>query len=432
LELKLNDVNTSEKEVEVTYTYDEIKDDLEKEVKKRAKNIQIPGFRKGKAPLQYIKKIYGDALEYEASEKVANTKFWEIAKEKELNPIDTPVITDIKYEPKSDFFFKIRFEIMPVIDARDYKDLEIELPRMDIRDEDIDHEIKHILNSYRELKDTDSVGDGGQDIITVDLVRLDENNNEIEGTFTEKLQIDLSNEKVQPEIVENSKGKKTGETFTFTFQDERTVKNLKEEEEKVVEKFIYRAEINEIKKIELPELTEEFLKKHFGEKVTSEQELREEIRTNLQNYLDKQVEDLHRSKLIENILEKNPFEPPHSMVHRYLDQILKIEEDRAKQQKKPFDRHEMSHKLHSVAEFELKWHMLKENIKEKENILVSEGELQETAQKEAERTGITVDKLLNYYNSSGFKNNLADQKLFDFLKNNNSVKFVEPKRRDNE
>jgi trigger factor len=432
LELKLNDVNTSEKEVEVTYTYDEIKDDLEKEVKKRAKNIQIPGFRKGKAPLQYIKKIYGDALEYEASEKVANTKFWEIAKEKDLNPIDTPVITDIKYEPKSDFFFKIRFEIMPVIDARDYKDLEIELPRMGIRDEDIDHEIKHILNSYRELKDTDSVGDGGQDIITVDLVRLDENNNEIEGTFTEKLQIDLSNEKVQPEIVENSKGKKTGETFTFTFQDERTVKNLKEEEEKVVEKFIYRAEINEIKKIELPELTEEFLKKHFGEKVTSEQELREEIRTNLQNYLDKQVEDLHRSKLIENILEKNPFEPPHSMVHRYLDQILKIEEDRAKQQKKPFDRHEMSHKLHSVAEFELKWHMLKENIKEKENILVSEGELQETAQKEAERTGITVDKLLNYYNSSGFKNNLADQKLFDFLKNNNSVKFVEPKRRDNE
>jgi trigger factor len=67
LEIKLNDINTSEKEVEVTYSYDEIKDELTKEIKNRVKDIQIPGFRKGKAPLPYLKKVYGDVLEYEAS-----------------------------------------------------------------------------------------------------------------------------------------------------------------------------------------------------------------------------------------------------------------------------------------------------------------------------------------------------------------------------
>jgi trigger factor len=266
----------------------------------------------------------------------------------------------------------------------------------------------------------------------VNIVRLDDNGKEIEGTLAEKLQIDLSNEKVQPEIMENSKGKKTGDSFTFSFTDERTVKNLQGEEEAVSETLNYKAEITEIKKIKLPELTEEFLKKTFGDKVATEQDLRNDISTNLKNYLDQQIEDIHRSKIIEKIIVNNPFDPPHSMVHRYLDQILKLEEDKAKQQKKPFNRQEMSKKLHGVAEYELKWHMLKEDIKQKENITVSDDELQEFAQKESEKTGITVDKLMNYYNSSGYKNNLSDRKLFDFLKNNNSVKFIEPNRRDME
>jgi trigger factor len=430
LEFKLHEVNTSEQEVEVTYSYDEIKGDIDKEIKQKIKKIQVPGFRKGKAPLNFIKKMYGDALEFEASEKVANNKFWDIVKEKNLNPINTPVITDLKFEPQSDLFFKIKYEIMPAIDAKDYKGFEIELPKTEVRDEDVEYEIKNIRNSHRTLEDAEEVGENKEEVITVDVVRLDDNNNEIEGTVSEKIDIDLSNEKVQPEIVENSKGKKKGESFTFSFTDERVVKNLEGVEDKITETFSYKAEIKEIKKIKLPELDEEFLKKTFGDKVTSEQELRDEIRRNIESYFEKQIEDLHRNKIVEKIIQNNPFEPPHSMVHRYMDQIMKMEEDKAKEQKRPFNRAEMGKRMHGVAEYELKWHMLKENIKEKENIIVTDEELNEIAQKEAEKTGITVDKLINYYNSSGYKNNLSDRKLFDFLKSNNSVKYTEPNRRD--
>jgi trigger factor len=430
LDIKLHEINTSEKEVEATYTYDEIKEELEKEIKKKLKTIQIQGFRKGKAPLPFVKKIYGDALEYEASEKIANTKFWEIVQEKDLNPINTPVITDIKFEPQGEFSFKIRFEVVPVLEVRDYTGFDIELPKLEIKESDVDFEIKNIKNAHRQMEDTDTVGDSGEEIITVNVVRLDENNNEIEGTLAEKIQIDLSNEKVQPEILENAKGKKTGDTFTFSFTDERMIENPEGQQENVSETFNYRAEIFDIKKIVLPELNEEFLKKTFNDKISSESELRADIRKNLNNYIDKQIDDLQRSKIIEKIIENNPFVPPHSMVHRYLDQILKSEEERAKQQKMRFNREEMSKKMHSVAEFELKWYMLKEKIKEKENITVTDEEMNETAQKESDRTGITIDKLLNYYNSSGFKNNLADQKLFEYLKNNNTVKFVEPKKRN--
>jgi FKBP-type peptidyl-prolyl cis-trans isomerase (trigger factor) len=117
------------------------------------------------------------------------------------------------------------------------------------------------------------------------------------------------------------------------------------------------------------------------------------------------------------------------MVHRYLDEMIKIEEQRAKQQGKTVNKQDLSRQLHTLAETELKWHMLKENLKEKENISVTDDEMQELAQKEADKTGITVDKLINYYNSSGYKNKLSDQKVFDFLKNSNTLKFVEPKEK---
>ena len=128
MEYKIIDLTESEKEVEVTLAYDEIKKEIESEVLKQTKKIQMPGFRKGKVPLPMIKKIYGDALEYEASEKVANSRFWRVSQEKELNPIGQPQLTDIKFNPGEELFFKVKYEILPEPDVKDYKKNKIELP----------------------------------------------------------------------------------------------------------------------------------------------------------------------------------------------------------------------------------------------------------------------------------------------------------------
>ncbi len=128
MEIKINEINTSEKEVEATFSYDEVKSEITSEVQKQTKNIQLPGFRKGKVPLPMLKKMYGDALEIEASEKVANNKFWEVAKEKELNPIGQPVLKDIKFNPGKDLYFKVQYETYPKLEVKDYTGQEIEIP----------------------------------------------------------------------------------------------------------------------------------------------------------------------------------------------------------------------------------------------------------------------------------------------------------------
>ena len=151
MEFKVNDLSLSEREVEVTLTYDEIKTDLEKEVKKQSKNIQLAGFRKGKVPVNVLKKMYGDALEYEASEKVANKRFWELADKEHFHPIGQPSMTDIKFKPGEDFLFKVKFEILPKLEVKEYTGLEIEIPKFEVKEEDVDSELNYLLKSNRQV-----------------------------------------------------------------------------------------------------------------------------------------------------------------------------------------------------------------------------------------------------------------------------------------
>lgn len=436
MDVKINDINTSEKELEATFRYDEIKSEIETEVQKQTKKIQIPGFRKGKVPPGVLKKMYGDALEYEASEKVANDRFWKISKEKELKPIGQPSLKDIKFNLGNDLYFKVHYETYPALDVKDYKDQEIEIPDFRVKGEDINKEIGYIIKANSTKEKTDTVGDDRNYILDVELLRIDDKG-EIyspksglpDNIKPEKLQIDLSNEKVQPEIIQNAKGKKTGESFNFSFKDSRTIKNFEGKEENIEEIFYYKADIKEIDKIILPELNEELIKKVTKDKVSTEEQLRGEIRKDIQGFYDQRMEEYLNNKLISLIIKNNDFTPPKTLVYNILNELVKHEEEHAKKEGyKKFDKEEASKRLLHNAEAEVKWFLLKSEIQKKENIKVSDDDLKELAEKDAEKTGIALDKLINYYKASSYGDKLLDKKLFDFLKENNKITKTDPEK----
>ena len=90
METKVNVLSDSEHELEVKLNYSEIQSEIEEAYKKERKSISMPGFRKGKVPISMLKKVYGDAIEYKASEDIANKKYWDVVKEKDLKPISMP------------------------------------------------------------------------------------------------------------------------------------------------------------------------------------------------------------------------------------------------------------------------------------------------------------------------------------------------------
>ena len=429
METKVNDLNTSEKELEVTLSYSEIKNDIDSEVKKKTKKIQLPGFRKGKAPLSIIKKMYGDALEYEASEKVANTHFWKIAKEKEIFPIGQPTMTDLHFHPNEDLHFKVQFETYPVLEVNEYTGQEIEVPDFIVKDEEIEQEIKYIKQANAVQEDAEAVGEDNNYLIEIDLQRINEDGTPYQDSQKQNLKVDLSDPKINPDLVANARGKKTGETFTFTFKNEPPVKQEESGEEQKEEILKFSAGITSIKKNILPELTEELIKKVTKDKVTNEADLRENIRKDIQDYYDRQTDNIIRNKLISLIVKKNDFVPPKTLVQNLLQDLIKNEEERAKKEgNKLFNRDEGKIKLLPFAESEVKWFLLKNEIQKKEKLEVAEETLKELAKKEAVTTGLSEEKLLNYYKSSNYQNTLLDQKLFEFLKEKNTIKKVDPEK----
>ncbi len=427
MEYQVNEINASEKEVEIKLSYDEIRESIENEVKKQTKNIQVPGFRKGKVPKNILKKMFGDALEYEAADKVATEFFWKVADEKDLRPIGKPAMTSLDFEPEKQLIFKVKYETIPDINVKNYKDIEIEVPDFVVTDEEVQKEIEYIIKANQTTETVDEIGDDRNYHIEVEINRTDEQGNILPDTKPEKLTIDLTNEQIHPQIVENSKGKKVGESFSFHFTDERKQKNSDGNEEEITENYYYTAKILSIKKVILPELNEELVKKVTKDRLSDVEAFKDEIKKDIQKYYDQRVEEITRSRLLSEIIKNNDFTPPQTLVNNILEEYLKSEENYSKQNKIPFNREEARNRLFRNAENEVKWYLIKEQIQKAENISVTEEELKEYAQKEAEQTGLPLDKIMNYYKASNQVERIIDEKLFDFLKANNKIKRVDPK-----
>ena len=428
MELNVKELSASEKEIEISLKFDDVKNDIEAEVKKQTKNIQVPGFRKGRVPKNILKKRFGDSLEYEASEKIANKHFWEIAKEKDLNPIGQPTMTDFDFKPGKDLHFKVKYEVLPQIELKNYTNQKIEVPDFKIKDSDVEKEIDHLVRSNKTFENAEVVGPDNNYLLDALVYRLNDKG-EPENENGEKLEIDLTNEGVNKEILKNSKGKKVGDSFAFNFNEERTVKNDKGEEEKVKENFSYKVELKGIKKIILPELNEKFIKKITKDKVSNETDLKKEIKKDIGNYYEGKIEEILRGTLITTLIKNNEFTPPSTLVNNILEELVKTEEEYLKKQGYPkVNTSELKERLKTKAGNDVKWFLIKSELLKKENISVTNDEIKELAEKDAEKTGIPAEKLLNYYKNSGQNEKILDQKLFNFLKEKNNIIKLDPEK----
>lgn len=420
MEVKVTQPSSDQQEVEVTLTYDEIQPEIQQAYKEEAKKLTIDGFRKGKAPMGMIKKLYGEAIEYKASEDISSKKFWDAVDQEGLKPISTPQLLDINFIPGEKLNFKVRFEVKPKIELKDYTGIEVEKPIFKFEQADVDREIDFMLKPHCNFEETELVADNGHRI-TVDLQRMDENGSPMIGSRSENIQIDLSDEKVNPQIKENAIGKKVGEEFDFVFTDEHY-----HGEELHKEEFRYRADLIRVEKVAKPEMTEELIKKISRNKASNIDELKEQITKNFEEYYTKQTDEIVTNNLLDKIVKNNDFTPPQGYVRTLHQRMVDAERENAKRYKAPnFDEAAVSEYFKPRAEWNAKWQIIMEALAEKENIKVEEHELEELAKKEADQTGITVPKLIKYYKDSGRSEMLLEEKVVQFLKENAKITEID-------
>ncbi len=206
MEVKINQLAPDQQEIEVHLTYEEIKPEIQKAYIDESKKITIDGFRKGKAPVGMIKKLYGEAIEYRAAEEISNKKFWDAVDQENLKPISTPQLLDIDFVPGSKLVFKVKYEVKPKLDLKDYTGLEIEKPIFKFTDADVDKEIEFMFKPH-EIFEPAQLVENTDYRITVNLQRIDESGAEMAGSRSENIKIDLADEKVNENIKTNAVGK---------------------------------------------------------------------------------------------------------------------------------------------------------------------------------------------------------------------------------
>ncbi len=420
METNVKVLSDCERELEVTLKYDEISEEINAAYKKEGKSISVPGFRKGKVPRQMLKKLYGDAIEYKASEDIANHKFWEISKEQNIEPISSPQMTDLNFVREEKLSFKVKYEVKPELELKDYKNLEIQKPIFKVKDEDIDTEVERAKKENAVFEPAEIIEDNNYKI-EVDLQKLDVDGNPTETPATQNFAIDLSDTKVNPVIPENAKGKKVGDKFRFSFTDEH-----KHGEEVHKEEFHYEALVKKIDKLVLPEENEEFFKKISKNKAATLEEFKADLKIEFEKYFKDQSEQIYHNNLLSKVAENNSFDVPKGYVENILARLIEAEKEKAKQYGyNDLKDEQLKPELQPRAEWTAKWQIIQENIARVENIKVEDADLEEIAKKEAESTGISVEKLVKYYKDSHRDAGLIEEKVIKFLEDNNTVKEID-------
>ncbi|MEW5979913.1 MAG: trigger factor [Acidobacteriota bacterium] len=280
-----------------------------------ARRSKIPGFRPGKAPLQLVKQRYKEAIKEDFLDAAVRKYFGQALTEEKLSPVGSPKIQDLQFDEGQPLRFKALIEVLPDLDLSDYKGLEIEKIEAQVSEEEVDHTIARIRERFAEFLPVEP-----RPVQSGDFVVISYHGRFVDGSrpdFDSKdVLFEVDGPESVPEFSENIKGAEVGETrpFTVKYGAEFPNKSLAGAE------IEYAVTVQEIKSKKLPELNDDFAK-DAGD-YSSFQELRSKIAAELLANKEDSARSEMQQKLLNLVIEKNPFDVPDVMVSQQVETRL--------------------------------------------------------------------------------------------------------------
>ena len=295
--------------------------------KRIAGRVNIPGFRKGKAPRKIVENFVGkEAILQEAFEAVAQKAFDEALKEQDMEPVTRPEIDIVTLEEGRNVVFTAKFTQRPEVTLGEYKGLKVEKPEASVSEEDIDRQIEGMRQHQGTL--IDAPADAAvkkDDFITLDFDGFVDGV-PFEGGKGEDYPLQIGSGSFIPGFEDQLIGAKVGEEreVNVTFPEDYHAENLKGKA------ALFKCTVRSIKSRELPEVNDEFAKK--ASKFDTLAELREDIRKNLQESAARQAENERRTKAIDMATDNCTMEIPPVMVENRITAMIQEMAMRLEQQ----------------------------------------------------------------------------------------------------
>ena len=386
-----------------------VQEEERKAAAKLAARANLKGFRKGRVPTKVIESRFSGALRQEALDKLIGDAYRQALASEQLRPISEGQIEDVRYAPEEDLSFAVEFDVQPVIELGRLGGFAVERPAAEVTDEQVQQVLERIQEQQGAWQPVEEGHPESGDLVSVNLTKLGEEEEE-----ARPYDFILGRGDAIPDIEAAIETLEPGgqDEFDITFPQNFDDPDRTGESERV------RIELTARRSLERPVLDDD-LAKQVGDFDTLE-ELTAKVREDMEKEADDQAEGVVRGRLLDFVLEANPFEVPGSMVDRYVQGVLGDGEGVDEQRLE-----EARTQIRPEAENAVKRLLVIDRIADTQELRATEDEIDARIEEIAEANETTPAKVYASMQKSGrldtLERDLTERKVFEFLKEQSEI-----------
>ena len=373
-----------------------------KALRQYQKRLEIPGFRKGKVPLRIVKARFGPSIRGEVLGDLLPSLLEEATQAAGLRPAAPPRISQLDHEPQGGLTFTADLDIWPEIKAEHYENLAATRMIHEVTDEEVGAHLEELRRRHATERVVERSSAQG-DVLVADLQRLDDSGLPVIGDKYEKRHLLIDENELGPEFATALVGMGAGEERKVRFTDREDPAD----DQRASRPMHFAVAAHEVRERTLPELDDEFAK-DLGEQFQTLSDLRQFVGEQIRDHWAYMAHQRLHSELISQLIEKNDFELPESMVDNYL---LSLEREHADHDHDHDDPdHSYSDEERTQATRQLKRYILLESVRQQAGIEATDEEV-------AQFTAIAHahGQAADLPDEEGVRRELEDQKVFDLL-----------------
>ena len=285
--------------------------------KSLANRVNIPGFRKGKAPRRILEMNIGkEAILDEAFDRVAQKAFDEALKQENLDPVDRPQVDIVTLEEGKDVVFKATITPVPEVTLGEYKGLKVAKDAVEVKDEQVEEQVKNILNHHAKMVDAEE----GATVANDDFITLDFKG-EVDGVAFpggegKDYPLQIGSHSFIDTFEDQLVGLKVGEEkdVNVTFPEEYHAKDL------AGKAAVFHCKINSIKHKEMPELTDEFVKASTS--YESIEDMKAKLRENIEKNAQREADTKRRNEILKQATDNITVDIPEVMIENRVSNMI--------------------------------------------------------------------------------------------------------------
>lgn len=397
-EIKKKETKKNVHEVPVKIEGEQWTKALDKSFAKKQKTAKVDGFRTGKVPRDIYEKHYGkESLFLEAADLLLQEAYLKAMEDSKLVPVVQPSV-DLKGIDENGVEFVFTIVTKPEVNVKKYKGLNIKPEKVEVTDEEINHELGHLLERYTELVNKEDGAVESGDVAVIDFEGF-KDGVAFDGGKGENYSLEIGSNTFIPGFEDQIIGMKSGEEkdLDITFPEDYGAKDL------AGAKVVFKVKVNEIKTKEKRELDEEFFEDLGMEGVNSEETLKEEIKKSIEAQKEAEAENNYIDKILEEVSKNVEVDIPEPMVDEEVNRLLKRFEEQMKMQGISLDLYyqftnsneeALKSQMEKEAYSNVLYRLMLEEIMNLEKIEVSSEEAEKEAEELAKKYQMEKDEFL--------------------------------------